>query len=103
MSVRLVKTSWKDSAACQAADREIFYNESVFLVRAKSLCFRCPVLEPCLEAALERDERWGVWGGLTARERRRYVHVTDWEPGQPIQRGWIEEVGKFHRLRRRAA
>lgn len=38
---------------------------------AKELCNQCDVKNECLEAALERDEKFGIWGGLTERERKR--------------------------------
>ena len=48
------------------------------IARAKGICTDCPVLAPCLEAAIERREPWGVWGGqlfrnghLLATKRRR--------------------------------
>lgn len=37
---------------------------------AVAVCARCPVIGECLDEALERDERWGIWGGVTERERR---------------------------------
>jgi WhiB family redox-sensing transcriptional regulator len=37
---------------------------------AKKICERCPVLAECRSYALEREERFGVWGGLTEAERR---------------------------------
>jgi len=40
---------------------------------AKAICDLCPVREPCLEYAISAREKDGVWGGLTARERRRLV------------------------------
>jgi WhiB family redox-sensing transcriptional regulator len=40
---------------------------------AKAVCERCPVREPCLEYAISSREKEGVWGGLTARERRRLI------------------------------
>lgn len=38
--------------------------------RATYICATCPVLLPCLEAALERREPWGVWGGKVFRDGR---------------------------------
>lgn len=38
---------------------------------AKRICRSCPVLDACLQWALDHDERFGVWGGLSERERRR--------------------------------
>lgn len=41
------------------------------VAEARSVCGPCPVRSDCLEYALIADERWGVWGGLTAPERER--------------------------------
>ena len=38
---------------------------------AKKVCQRCPVREPCLDYAMAAGERYGVWGGLSERERRK--------------------------------
>jgi len=49
---------------CHAVDPDLFFAESPLEVeRAKSLCRGCPVRGLCLDAALERREPWGVWGG----------------------------------------
>jgi WhiB family redox-sensing transcriptional regulator len=39
--------------------------------RAKDICANCPVQEDCLDWAMEQQEPYGIWGGLTARERDR--------------------------------
>ncbi|CAN5864510.1 hypothetical protein BH24ACT3_BH24ACT3_10600 [soil metagenome] len=57
----------------------LFFSEELQdIARAKAVCAQCPVLEPCLEGALERREHWGVWGGqlfcngkVLAQKRRR--------------------------------
>lgn len=57
---------WRADAACQDADPALFFPEHGQSARkAKAICVGCPVRLPCLAAA----ERWGVWGGLTERER----------------------------------
>lgn len=59
-------------ALCQETDPEIFYpeqGESPEL--AQRVCRSCPVRDECLEFALEHDERFGVWGGLSARQRHK--------------------------------
>jgi WhiB family transcriptional regulator, redox-sensing transcriptional regulator len=49
---------------CLANDPDLFFAESPADVElAKQLCQTCPVRSSCLEAALERREPWGVWGG----------------------------------------
>ncbi|MDQ0762061.1 WhiB family transcriptional regulator [Streptomyces canus] len=71
---------WSDRAACRELDdRSIFFPEDfpkglVLLVtrEAKAVCAGCPVIEACLEAALERPEPNGVWGGLDKDERKTF-------------------------------
>ena len=67
---------WQDQALCAQVDPEIFFVEKGGSVRpAKRVCMACEVREACLEYALERDERSGVWGGMSERERRRLKQV----------------------------
>lgn len=40
---------------------------------ARSFCNECPVIKDCLTYALQNDERFGIWGGFTAEERKRMV------------------------------
>lgn len=95
---------WQDSAACIGADTAIFFPESGDPVGpAKALCRACPVREQCLADALERGEVHGVWGGLSAKERRKYrrQHGLLRKPGgqpQPINHG---TNGGYHTHRRR--
>lgn len=66
--------NWREHAACQGLDPEIFYPvEDDEAVPAKAVCAVCPVNVACLEYALSGRERDGVWGGATERERRRLV------------------------------
>jgi WhiB family redox-sensing transcriptional regulator len=63
---------WQDRALCAHTDPEAFFPEKGGSTReAKRVCRSCEVRAKCLEYALERDERFGVWGGLSERERRR--------------------------------
>lgn len=67
---------WAEDAACREADPGLFHPEgdagTVHLMtqEAKAWCARCGVQEACLQDAMARGERWGVWGGLGERERR---------------------------------
>ncbi len=64
--------TWMVDARCLDADPEAFFPEKGGSTReAKRICAECPVKEPCLEYALANDERFGIWGGLSERERRR--------------------------------
>lgn len=62
--------SWQDRAACKGAQPEVFFPlREADASSAITLCGRCPVRVECLSHALEHDERYGVWGGMTERER----------------------------------
>jgi WhiB family redox-sensing transcriptional regulator len=64
--------AWQDSALCAQTDPEAFFPEKGGSTReAKKVCRICEVRAECLEYALEHDERFGIWGGLSERERRR--------------------------------
>lgn len=63
---------WTDLALCAEVDGEIFYPEKGGSTReAKQVCRACEVSTECLEYALDHDERYGIWGGLSERERRK--------------------------------
>ncbi len=64
--------SWQDQALCAQTDPEAFFPEKGGSTReAKRVCRSCDVRAECLEYALENDERFGIWGGMSERERRR--------------------------------
>ena len=64
--------AWQDRALCAQTDPEAFFPEKGVSTReAKKVCRTCEVRAECLEYALEHDERFGIWGGLSERERRR--------------------------------
>ena len=63
---------WRLSALCGETDPEAFFPEKGGSTRdAKRVCASCDVRAECLEFALTNDERFGIWGGLSERERRR--------------------------------
>ena len=63
---------WMLQARCLDADPEAFFPEKGGSTReAKRICAICPVQQDCLSHALENDERFGIWGGMSERERRR--------------------------------
>ncbi|RMI02854.1 WhiB family transcriptional regulator [Cellulomonas triticagri] len=63
---------WQERALCAQTDPEAFFPEKGGSTReAKKVCQGCEVRSECLEYALENDERFGIWGGLSERERRK--------------------------------
>lgn len=63
---------WMQEAICAQTDPEAWFPEKGgSIAEAKRICRGCPVRQVCLEFALERKERFGVWGGLSERERRK--------------------------------
>ena len=78
--------TWFEAAACREADLRLFFDPEGEGAKpraereraAKAVCSWCPVRRECLIFALATPERYGIWGGLTARERsslRRRRHV----------------------------
>ena len=67
-----VELSWQERSLCAQTDPEAFFPEKGGSTReAKRVCLSCDVRSECLEYALANDERFGIWGGLSERERRR--------------------------------
>lgn len=65
-------TEWQEQARCRSTDPEIFHpsGRGSSSSPAKRICKGCPVIEACLQYALDNDERHGVWGGLDQRQRK---------------------------------
>jgi WhiB family redox-sensing transcriptional regulator len=63
---------WRVRANCMGVDPDLFFPERGASTReAKEVCRGCVVREDCLEYALANGEKFGIWGGLSERERRR--------------------------------
>jgi WhiB family redox-sensing transcriptional regulator len=66
------EAEWTERALCAQTDPEAFFPEKGGSTReAKKVCLSCDVRGECLDYALAHDERFGIWGGLSERERRR--------------------------------
>ncbi len=64
--------AWQERALCAQTDPEAFFPEKGGSTReAKRVCASCEVRGECLDFALANDERFGIWGGLSERERRK--------------------------------
>lgn len=80
---------WQAQAKCHDDEPELFYPKRdkttyhFVAAQAKAICFgrdgrpQCPVLEECREDAIDRDELFGIWGGLSHRERNALVRKRD--------------------------
>lgn len=65
---------WMEQARCAQANPETFFPEKGGSARdAKAVCMRCPVRAECLDDALTRREPYGIFGGLTPRERAKLL------------------------------
>ena len=78
--------TWAAHAACANDEPDALFVRGAAQRDVRVRCFTCPVRMECLIDALESNVTYGVWGGLTERERRalvrQYPDVTDW-------RGWL--------------
>ena len=64
--------AWQERALCAQTDPEAFFPEKGGSTReAKRVCATCEVREECLQYALANDERFGIWGGVSERERHK--------------------------------
>ena len=74
--------TWAAQAACATVEPDQLFGKGAEQRDARSLCFSCPVRMECLAEALNSESSFGVWGGLTERERRallrRFPEVDDW-------------------------
>lgn len=69
---RADEQGWQDQANCLGVDPDLFFPERGASTReAKEVCRGCVVRVECLEYALANAEKFGIWGGLSERERRR--------------------------------
>ena len=73
---------WSKDARCRTADPDELFVQGAAQNRAKAMCMGCPVRTECLADALDNRVEFGVWGGMTERERRalfkRRPDVTSW-------------------------
>ncbi|HIT74915.1 MAG TPA: WhiB family transcriptional regulator [Candidatus Avipropionibacterium avicola] len=102
---------WSTLAKCRDTE-DILFCEGAEQKRARTFCEDCPVRAECLADALDNRIEWGIWGGMTERERRallrRNPEVANWwgllcgddpldmgvvaEAAAPVQRTALESV-----------
>lgn len=75
-------TDWTSQAACRGSDPDTLFVQGAAQNRAKAVCMGCAVRAECLADALDNRVEFGVWGGMTERERRallrRRPNVSSW-------------------------
>ena len=87
MSVATISTTWVDEwagqAACSGKDPDALFVRGKAQHEAKAVCKTCPVLAECLAEALDNRTEFGVWGGMTERERRALLRkrpdISSWK------------------------
>lgn len=71
---------WRDRAACLGCDTNLWYGERggdyTVSRQSKAVCFACPVRQQCLDYAIDNNEEYGIWGGLSETERRAFKRAT---------------------------
>ncbi len=65
------RPDWHQHAACRGMTELMYPSQGDDVRPAIAICNRCPVIEPCLEYALDNVERFGIWAGLSEKPRRR--------------------------------
>lgn len=72
---------WQDRAECKGTDISWFFSNSKAnnenKLPGRHICADCSVKIECLEYALKNQEPYGIWGGLTTKERRKLVRIHD--------------------------
>jgi WhiB family transcriptional regulator, redox-sensing transcriptional regulator len=72
MTLAINPEPWTEEALCAQVDPELFFPKKGDGLRpAKRICAACPVIGECLGYALRTDQRYGIWGGVTAGKRRK--------------------------------
>lgn len=82
---------WAEQAACRGVDPDQLFVAGAAQHRAKRICDRCPVKLDCLVEALDNRIEYGVWGGLTERQRRV---VLNRNPGLRSWRPLLEQLAR---------
>ena len=75
-----------DQAACRNENPDLWYPDlsqgrrtrRALEAQAKAICHRCPIEEACLKHAIDSDQRYGVWGGMTEDERTQLTGRKPW-------------------------
>lgn len=83
--------NWRLAARCRTSDAEKLFVRGARQREARLFCRPCPVRTECLAHALDHRVEWGVWGGMTERERRAILRR------RPGVKSWAELLGRAQR------
>ena len=88
---------WTPRAACRTASPDQLFVRGAEQNKAKQLCSGCPVRTECLAEALDHQIEWGVWGGMTERERRALLRRRPNASWRSVLETAREAVGRSER------
>src|SRR5919201_1337428 len=101
-STQVQVADWRVNASCQDDDPDGLFVRGAEQRKAKVVCIACPVRTECLAEALDNRIEFGVWGGMTERERRallrRRPDVTSWRELLEDARRHAEEADEANRV-----
>ncbi|MFJ6775111.1 WhiB family transcriptional regulator [Kitasatospora sp. NPDC091257] len=80
----MVGSDWASEGACRDSDPDELFVDASTQNRAKAVCSSCPVRTECLAEALDLRIEFGIWGGMTERERRALLRR------RPTVKSWRE-------------
>ncbi|USR79323.1 WhiB family transcriptional regulator [Arcanobacterium pinnipediorum] len=86
MSLAYEEQTWAVHAACADVDPDSLFVRGAAQRQVRNVCFSCPVRMECLADALDSNAAFGVWGGLTERERRAILRMF------PDENNWAERL-----------
>jgi WhiB family redox-sensing transcriptional regulator len=76
------RIAWVSKAKCRSVDPDQLFVGGAAQRQAANICRDCPVMTECLADALDNQMDWGVWGGMTVRQRRvllkQHPEVSSW-------------------------
>lgn len=82
MTTVLTDTTWAARGACTQLPPDVLFVQGSAQRDVRAVCKECPVIAACLADALDNRVQFGVWGGMTERERRallrRNPQVDSW-------------------------
>jgi WhiB family transcriptional regulator, redox-sensing transcriptional regulator len=85
------RVNWRAAARCRTADAEGLFVKGARQREARDFCRTCPVRTECLAHALDHQVEFGVWGGMTERQRRALLRA------RPEVRSWAELLSAARR------